>query len=157
MWIDPCGRVAASADGSLRMITRELQFGRLRQLGDRMAWPAAGRDRGGSRQDQALALAAGRTPSPDKARRWQGDNLHRRCQPVVGDTDPDIAKRRQAVLIGISPYTRRRLIDVLIDTIRRSAPSPRTPPLIFTDYPATCTFHTRWRIDEFVVSDAFGR
>ena len=43
------------------------------------------------------------------------------AQPISGDTDPDTARRLQAVLNGISPQTRRYLIDILIDTVRRSA------------------------------------
>lgn len=62
-----------------------------------------------------------RTPDPQNRRRVQL-TLTVDAQPIVGDTDPDTAKRLQAVLSGISPYTRRRLIDVLIDTVRRSAP-----------------------------------
>ncbi len=62
-----------------------------------------------------------RTPDPHNRRRVQL-TLSAGAQPIVGDTDPDTAKRLQAVLHGISPYTRRRLIDVLIDTVRRSAP-----------------------------------
>lgn len=62
-----------------------------------------------------------RTPDPQNRRRVQL-TLTVDAQPIVGDTDPDTAKRLQAVLSGISPYTRRRLIDVLVDTVRRSAP-----------------------------------
>ncbi|MGH3857221.1 MAG: MarR family winged helix-turn-helix transcriptional regulator [Pseudonocardiaceae bacterium] len=40
------------------------------------------------------------------------------AQPIVGDTDPDTARRLQAVLNGISPQTRRHVIDVLIDTVK---------------------------------------
>ena len=42
------------------------------------------------------------------------------AEPIVGDTDLSTAKRLQAVLNGISSQTRRHLIDILIDTIRRS-------------------------------------
>jgi DNA-binding MarR family transcriptional regulator len=42
------------------------------------------------------------------------------AEPIVGDTDLNTARRLQAVLNGISPQTRRHLIDILIDTIRRS-------------------------------------
>jgi DNA-binding MarR family transcriptional regulator len=43
------------------------------------------------------------------------------AEPIIGDTDPDTARRLQAVLHGMSPQTRHHLIDILIDTIRRSA------------------------------------
>ncbi len=43
------------------------------------------------------------------------------AEPIVGDTDLNIARRLQAVLNGISSRSRRHLIDILIDTIRRSA------------------------------------
>jgi hypothetical protein len=46
------------------------------------------------------------------------------AQPIVGDTDPDTAQRLYAVLNGISPQTRRQVIDVLIDTVGQSANSP---------------------------------
>ena len=58
------------------------------------------------------------------------DPLHRRrvqltltadAEPIVGETDLDTARRLQAVLTGMSPQTHRHLIDILIDTIRRSA------------------------------------
>lgn len=35
--------------------------------------------------------------------------------------DSDTAKRLQAVPNGMSPQTRRHVIDILIDTVRRSA------------------------------------
>jgi hypothetical protein len=40
---------------------------------------------------------------------------------MIGDTDPDTARRLQAVLNGMSPRARRHVIDMLVDTIRRSA------------------------------------
>ena len=49
-------------------------------------------------------------------------------QPIIGDTDPDTASRIQAVLTDMNPSTRRHLIDMLIDTVRRSAEQPGTPP-----------------------------
>ncbi|MDQ3765712.1 MAG: MarR family transcriptional regulator [Actinomycetota bacterium] len=42
------------------------------------------------------------------------------AQQIIGDTDPDTATRLQAVLTGMSPTARHHLIDILIDTIRRS-------------------------------------
>ena len=49
------------------------------------------------------------------------------AEPIIGDTDPDTARRLQAVLTAMSPQTRRHLIDMLIDTVRRSAEQPSTP------------------------------
>jgi DNA-binding MarR family transcriptional regulator len=43
------------------------------------------------------------------------------AQRIIGDTDPATARRLLVVLTGMSPQARRRLIDVLIDTVRRSA------------------------------------
>jgi DNA-binding MarR family transcriptional regulator len=43
------------------------------------------------------------------------------AQRIIGDTDPATARRMLVVLTGMSPQARRRLIDVLIDTVRRSA------------------------------------
>lgn len=47
--------------------------------------------------------------------------LTARAEPIIGDTDPDTARRLQAVLRGMSALTRRHLIGMLIDTVRRSA------------------------------------
>ncbi len=60
------------------------------------------------------------TPDPQDRRRVQL-TLTAHAKPMIGDTDPDIARRLQAVLNSMSPQTRRHLIDILIDTIRRSA------------------------------------
>ncbi len=60
------------------------------------------------------------TPDPRDRRRVQL-TLTAKAEPIVGDTDLNTARRLQAVLNGISPRTRRHLIDILIDTIRRSA------------------------------------
>jgi DNA-binding MarR family transcriptional regulator len=43
------------------------------------------------------------------------------AEPIIGGTDPDTARRFQAVLTGMSAQDRRHLIDVLRDTVRRSA------------------------------------
>jgi DNA-binding MarR family transcriptional regulator len=61
-----------------------------------------------------------RTPDTHNRRRVQL-TLTADAEPIVGDTDLDTAKRLQAVLNGMSPQTRSHLIDILIDTIRRSA------------------------------------
>ncbi|MGH3814304.1 MAG: MarR family winged helix-turn-helix transcriptional regulator [Pseudonocardiaceae bacterium] len=61
-----------------------------------------------------------RTPDPQNRRRVQL-TLTAAAEPIVGDTDLDTARRLQAVLNSMSPQTRRHLIDILIDTIRRSA------------------------------------
>ncbi len=60
------------------------------------------------------------TPDP-RDRRCVQLTLTAKAEPIVGDTDLDTARRLQAVLHVISPQTRRHLIDILIDTIRRSA------------------------------------
>ena len=60
-----------------------------------------------------------RTPDPQDRRRVQL-TVTVAAQPIVGDTDPDTARRLHAVLTGISPQTRRHVVDVLIDTVRRS-------------------------------------
>jgi DNA-binding MarR family transcriptional regulator len=61
-----------------------------------------------------------RTPDPHNRRRVQL-TLTADAGPIVGDTDLDTARRLQAVLNGMSPQTRCHLIDILIDTIKRSA------------------------------------
>jgi DNA-binding MarR family transcriptional regulator len=61
-----------------------------------------------------------RTPDPHNRRRVQL-TVTAEAQPIVGGTDPSTAQRLQAVLTGISPQIRHQLIDVLIDTVRRSA------------------------------------
>lgn len=48
-----------------------------------------------------------------------------RAKPMVGDIELCTAKRLQAVLKGIGPQVRRHLIDVLRETVRRSAGGPK--------------------------------
>lgn len=60
-----------------------------------------------------------RTPDPHHRRRIHL-TLTPDAQQIIGDTDPDTARRLQAVLTGMSPKARHHLIDILIDTIRRS-------------------------------------
>ena len=62
----------------------------------------------------------GRTPDPHDHRRVQL-TVTAAAQHIVGDTDPDTARRLHAVLKGINPQTRRQVIDVLIDTVRQGA------------------------------------
>lgn len=47
--------------------------------------------------------------------------------PVIGEIDLDTARRLQAALHGMSPQAHRHLVDVLRDTVRRSAGQPRPP------------------------------
>ncbi|MGH3672599.1 MAG: MarR family winged helix-turn-helix transcriptional regulator [Pseudonocardiaceae bacterium] len=47
------------------------------------------------------------------------------AKPMVGDIDLHTARRLQAALNGMSPQVRRHLIDVLRDTVRRSADQPK--------------------------------
>jgi len=61
-----------------------------------------------------------RTPDPHNRRRVQL-TLTADAEPIIGDTDPDTARRLQAALSDMSPKTRRHLIEILIDTVRRSA------------------------------------
>jgi DNA-binding MarR family transcriptional regulator len=60
-----------------------------------------------------------RTPDPHHRRRVQL-TLTPDAQRIIGDTDPDTATRLHAVLTSMSPQARHHLIDILIDTIRRS-------------------------------------
>jgi DNA-binding MarR family transcriptional regulator len=61
----------------------------------------------------------GRTPDPRDPRRVPL-TLTANAEPIIGDTGLDTARRLQAVLTNINPQTPRHLIDILIDTIRRS-------------------------------------
>lgn len=60
-----------------------------------------------------------RTPDPQDRRRVQLSITA--AEPIVGATDPDTARRLQTVLHAMSAQTRRPLIDILIDTVRRFA------------------------------------
>jgi hypothetical protein len=66
-----------------------------------------------------LTGLVGSTPDPRDPRRIPL-TLTANAEPIIGDTDLDTARRLQAVLTGISPQTQHHLIDILIDTIRRS-------------------------------------
>jgi DNA-binding MarR family transcriptional regulator len=66
-----------------------------------------------------------RTPDPHDRRRVQL-TLTTAAKPITGDTDPDTARRLHAALTSMSPQTRRHLLDILIDTVRRSAESTAT-------------------------------
>lgn len=68
-----------------------------------------------------------RTLDPQDRRRVQL-TLTPEAEPIIGDTNPDTASRLQTVLNGMNPPTRRHLIDMLIDTVRRTADQPSTPP-----------------------------
>jgi DNA-binding MarR family transcriptional regulator len=61
-----------------------------------------------------------RTPDPQDRRRVQL-TITAAAEPIVGDTDPDTARRLQTVLHAMSSQTHRPLIDILIDTVRRLA------------------------------------
>jgi DNA-binding MarR family transcriptional regulator len=61
-----------------------------------------------------------RTPDPRNRRRVRL-SLTADAEPIAGGTGLHTASRLQAVLAGMSPRTHRHLIDILIDTIRRSA------------------------------------
>jgi DNA-binding MarR family transcriptional regulator len=60
------------------------------------------------------------TPAPQDRRRVQL-TLTTAAKPIIGDTNPDTARRLHTALTSMSPQTRRHLIDILIDTVRRSA------------------------------------
>jgi DNA-binding MarR family transcriptional regulator len=61
----------------------------------------------------------GSTLDPQDRRRVQL-TLTADAESITGDTDPNTARRLQAVLTGMSAQTRRHLIDLLRDTVRRS-------------------------------------
>ena len=72
-----------------------------------------------------------RVPDPHDRRRVQLA-ITSAAQPIVGDTDEDTAHRLSAVVHAMSAQTRRPLIDLLAETVRRlteeSAPLIRRPP-----------------------------
>jgi hypothetical protein len=51
-------------------------------------------------------------------------DLTAEANPIIGDTDPDTARRLQAVLTGMNLRAQRHLIDILIDTVAPPS-SPR--------------------------------
>jgi DNA-binding MarR family transcriptional regulator len=61
-----------------------------------------------------------RRPDPQDRRRVEL-TITAAAKPIVGDTDTETANRLKAVLHAMSSQTRRPLIDILIDTVRRSA------------------------------------
>lgn len=60
-----------------------------------------------------------RTPDPHNRRRVEL-TLTADAHRIIGDTDPDTARRLQAVLTAMSSKARQHLTDILIDTVRRS-------------------------------------
>jgi DNA-binding MarR family transcriptional regulator len=60
-----------------------------------------------------------RTRDPHNRRRVEL-TLTADAQQIIGDTDPDTATRLHAVLTGMNLTARHHLIDILINTIRRS-------------------------------------
>ena len=61
-----------------------------------------------------------RIPDPQDRRRVQLI-ITAAAEPIVADTDTNTARRLKVVLHAMSTQTRRPLIDILIDTVRRSA------------------------------------
>jgi DNA-binding MarR family transcriptional regulator len=61
-----------------------------------------------------------RTPDPQNRRRVRL-TVTARAETMIGDIDPNTARRLQAALSDIGPQGRRYLIDVLRDAIIRSA------------------------------------
>ncbi|HZS19370.1 MAG TPA: MarR family transcriptional regulator [Pseudonocardiaceae bacterium] len=61
-----------------------------------------------------------RIPDPQDRRRVQLI-ITDAAQPIVTGTDADTARRLKALLHAMSTQTRRPLMDILIDTVRRSA------------------------------------
>lgn len=103
-----------------------------------------------------------RTPDPHDHRRVQLTVIVT-AQHVVGDTDPDTARRLHAVLKGINPQTRHHVIDVLIGTVRRLSQLAQTFSLIYIDYSRTkgcvetagsAQMHesqTRWAVTDILI------
>ncbi len=61
-----------------------------------------------------------RVPDPQDRRRVQL-SITPAAEPIVAGTDANTAQRLMAVLHAMTTQTRRPLIDILIDTVRRSA------------------------------------
>jgi DNA-binding MarR family transcriptional regulator len=61
-----------------------------------------------------------RTPDRQDRRRVQL-SITATAEPIIGDTDPDTARRLLTVLSRMSSQSRRQLIEVLMDVVRRSA------------------------------------
>jgi DNA-binding MarR family transcriptional regulator len=70
------------------------------------------------------------TPDPQNRRCIQL-TITARAKPMVGDVDLHTAKRLHAALNGMDSQVRRHLIDVLRETVQRSATSPKNPPLFY--------------------------
>lgn len=64
-----------------------------------------------------------RVPDPQDRRRVRL-TITAAAEPIVEDTDVTTARRLMSVLHGMSTQTRRPLIDILIDTVRRSPELP---------------------------------
>lgn len=69
-----------------------------------------------------------RLPDPHDRRRVHL-TITSAAQPIVGDTDEDTAQRLSAVVHALSAQTRRPLIDLLVDTVRRLAGGVQDPLL----------------------------
>ncbi|MDQ3764893.1 MAG: MarR family transcriptional regulator [Actinomycetota bacterium] len=67
-----------------------------------------------------------RSPDPQDRRRVHL-TITSAAQPIVGDTDEDTAQHLSAVVHAIRAQTRRPLIDLLVDMVRRLAEESRTP------------------------------
>ena len=61
-----------------------------------------------------------RVPDPQDRRRVQL-SITPAAEPIVAGTDANTAQRLMAVLHAMTTHTCRPLIDILIDTVRRSA------------------------------------
>jgi len=67
-----------------------------------------------------------RLPDPEDRRRIHL-TITSAAQPIVGQTDEDTAQRLSTVVHALSAQTRRPLIDLLVDTVRRWAEQSETP------------------------------
>jgi DNA-binding MarR family transcriptional regulator len=68
-----------------------------------------------------------RAPDPQDRRRVQL-TITARAKTMIGDIDPNTARRLQAALNDMGPQGRSHLIDVLRDTVRQSAGQPQERP-----------------------------